>query len=218
MAVTLERRIVGFIGGIVVTVAALYLALVASGFLATVINHQPTGAPGTNVQGGELGYTYYLSFAGFALATGALFVVLTWNRAVGTWKRALLYSIAVVVLLLLSGANFVNRDSLVAHHIQAIVNLVLAFVSGVVVLSLMRARMATPEATVFRLGAIALLSSLGIALPLLFSVLWFLARLHMTVTVPSEVLAMFAAFIGLATAVLEMRLKAKQLNDARAGA
>lgn len=199
------------------TVASLYFAFLAGGFIARIVNQQKTGEPGTNVQGGELGSAFYVSFFAIAVAIGALFVVLAWNRAEGAWKRAILYSLAAVVLLAISGANYLNRDRLVAHHVQGIVNLVLAFVSGVVVVSLIRARMSTPEGSIFRLGAIAILTTLGIALPILFSALWLLAKLHLEVGVPSGVLAMLAALVGLATAIIEMRLKAKQLEAARSG-
>lgn len=209
-----ERQVLLGVGAIVAVATSAAIALLGGGLLARILEPAfPVGPPGANVQGGELGTLYYVSFIVFSLAAGLLFFFLAWDQKGQSWRSNVLFGFGTLILLLISGFNFLSHDSLIPRTLQAGLNGVLIFVSAVVVLELWNVRLESMEARVCRAIVTTVLIALGIALPGTFTAIWLLARLGIDVSLTAQTISALAAVVGAITGVLTYLQKEKEGNS-----
>lgn len=208
------------LGGLLVLAVSVLTALFGGVVLGDILHPVLSpGVPGTNVQGGELGNTFYLAFSGFSAITAILFAYITWNKRARSWRRAILYGLSLAILLLLSGMNFSNHDTLLPRSGQALLNIVMMLMSSVVVLDLQKLSVATSEGRVLRAAAVAGLVFLGICLPGLFTFLWALNRLGVDLQGIGlgPLLAAISGLVGAVVGILNYRLKVLELKGVKSG-
>jgi NO-binding membrane sensor protein with MHYT domain len=116
----------------------------------------------------------------------------------------------LIAISRVSGANFWNNDALVPRGVQSVLNLLLAFLSGVAILDIFGMRALSNEGRVLRAATLLLLSSLGLALPLVLTMLWFAHRLGFEAAINVGWLDAIAALVGVAISYLSYREKQRE--------
>jgi hypothetical protein len=202
------RKLLALVAGI----AAASAGVVSSMILGAVIGNQlPSGgAPGTNVGGGNMGQLTYGSFLGISVALGITVPYSLWQPRQRAWWRNLILYGALFLICGISGANFLNNDNLVPIIAQSLLNLLMAGLSCVAVLDIISIKAVSNEGLVVRSAAILLLSSLGMALPMLFTILWLCNRLGFGDAVDVTWLNTIASLSGVVISYLSYRQKQRE--------
>jgi hypothetical protein len=185
------RRMTVISGSLIGSIAMLVIAMFAGGVVTTLMGRRfPPGVPGTNVQGGELGSVFYFSVLLFAIALAISSIVIFWRPLPHLSRRAILFFGPMLLLLIISWVNFIHNDELVPYSLQAVTNVIMAFLSTVAILDLIAIHHEENALRALRAFAIGLLFALGVVLPLLFNAAWLAHQLGISVRLNSELLAL----------------------------
>ncbi len=115
-----------------------------------------------------------LGFVLLSLSGGLTASLLIWNGSVPKKISLALVVVSLMVLLPLSAANYEHNDAFSTRAVQALINIPLAVLGTVAVISLYDFHLVSRTANILRIFAAAFIIMQGILIPIIYSTLWWL--------------------------------------------
>ncbi|GLS33756.1 hypothetical protein SAMN04488498_11981 [Mesorhizobium albiziae] len=175
MAKPSEKRLILAVGAVLIAIASL----VGVGVLLRILNEVVSlsifdDQNYVNSDEFERNFAFILYFV---VAGSWTYVV--WDATNSTWRRGLLYGIAVLFFGSFTLINYLGADALIPLSFLAVTNILFAFVSTVCVALIWMVNFTLIEAKILKYMSLFALATFGVCLPLVFNLFYFAVRLGM---------------------------------------
>ena len=119
---------------------------------------------------------YVFGFGALAAVVGTVIAIVLWDEQMTHRRSTTIYVLCLLFLLPMSAINYSSGDVFIRRSVQAVINLCVAIVSAVVLMSVVGLRLRSDGLIVLRAFAVLVLVFSGIAQPIMYSLLWLLHR------------------------------------------
>lgn len=169
------RRTIAILGGLAFPIVALFWSHIGAEYALKIFQHVHDVASviGPNAMYKSFGDVYVLyAKYGLCLATGLSFAMMMWDRRLPAKRVTAVYWIFLAVALPLTLLNYEQGDILVSRMKQALVDVVIVFLSAVCALNLAAIKPASIPARVLQILTLFFIAFQGIFVPAIFAILW----------------------------------------------